>query len=607
MKKIISTAVICAMSASMCIPVSAKDFSDVTASWAWAQEAITEMSEIGLINGYEDGTFRPEQSVTHLEALALFARAMGSASETNKEIVDIAVSQYQEKLKKYHLGYGTEEISFLLYRGALKESELDTYLLDDIKDSPMKRYESAVIITKAMGAEKTATSNLLTDLSYKDAKEIPSEAVQYVYYVTEQGLMQGMDDNKFSPNTEVRRSEIAVMLNNTVNMMGMSFEKVKLSSVNTAGRSIEIKDIDGTMRYVLYTADTVMNVEGVMTQPKDMLTGVNAVLTFMNDKLIYVDTLSSIPDQTITGKFSGHTMLNGSLKIGILPQESDGGYGKEVQYIASGDISMKYDNSPATINTFKQGDIVTLELSGGKVDTIIGETKDSTITNATVEEILLDGTNVTMTISHASSDYNGKTYPVSNQAVVSKNGEDTTLSKVYKGDKVTMWLEYGVVTKVTAHSSNSSIEGTILELSIGQNSKIKIKSNGKEYDYIIPADAQILINDAEGTLYDFRVGDSVKLSLDSDAVTKISATSVQTANKTVVGQVTAVNSSFGFVQLSTTEGETENAFCNDDTTKILSASGSDKRMKDIEVGQTLTVRGTVKNGAFAATVIIIEE
>lgn len=607
MKKIISMITACVMTAAICAPVSAKSFSDVTKEWSWAESAITEMSDMGLINGYEDGTFRPAQSVTHLEALALFARAMGSASETNADIVQLAVDQYKDKLKGYSLNYGTEEIAFLLYRGALKESELDTYLSANVKDTPMKRYEAAIIITKAMGAESTATSNLLTDLSYGDAKEIPPEAVQYVYYVTQQELMQGMDGNVFSPNTEVRRSEIAVMLSNTVNQMAISFEKLKILSINTTARVLEVKDNDGMADSVSYTPETVMKVEGLMTQTKDVPTGVSAIMTFMNDSLYYVDVVSNIPDQTLSGKYMGHSVQNGVLKIGILPRMSDGTYGSETYYTAAANVSMKYDNSPATINTFKQGDLITLELSGGKVDTITGETKDSTISNATIEDISINATNVTMTISHASAEFDGKTYVVSDQALVSKNGADTTLSKVYKGDKATLWLEYGVVTKVTANSSNSTIEGSIQELSIGQNSKITIKSGGKEYDYVIPADAKIIINDVEGSLYDFRVGDSVKLTLESDAVTKIVATSVQSTSKTVVGKVTAVNSSFGFIQLDTGSGETENAFCNDNSTKILSAAGSDKKMKDVQVGQTLTVRGSVKNGAFAATVIIIEE
>ena len=36
------------------------------------------MAEQGYINGYEDGTYRPDNEVTRLETILLFARAMGS-------------------------------------------------------------------------------------------------------------------------------------------------------------------------------------------------------------------------------------------------------------------------------------------------------------------------------------------------------------------------------------------------------------------------------------------------------------------------------------------------------------------------------------------------
>lgn len=608
MKKIISGIVACALTASVCMPVLAKEFPDVTAQWSWAQPYIEEMSEKGLINGYEDGTFRPDKSVTHQEALALFARAMGSSSDDNAEIVQMAVDKYGDKLQKYGI-YAKEEVSFLLYRGALKESELDTYLSADTRDKPMQRYEAAIIITKAMGAENEAKANLLTDLAYSDAKEIPASAVQYVYYVTEKGLMQGMGDGIFSPTTEVLRSQMAVMLYNTVNTLNISFEQNKLMEVDTTGRNVRIKDSDGTERLVSYDTNTVMNVEGVMTQPKDVTVGSDTVFTYANEKLIYVDVLSNIPDKTIKGKFTSYSSANGVIRVGLLPIQSDGTYGQEEFFESTKNVSIQYDNSPATIKNFTQGDIITLELSRGKVEKIKGETKESKITNATVEDITIEGTDVTIKISHASKDYDGMVLEVSNTATVTKNGDDVLLSKVYKGDKVNLTLEYGIVKRIQATSVSKVVEGTIEELVISTTSKLKVKVDGKSVEYDVPAGVSIVINDKEGSLYDFRVGDLVKLTVDSDAVTKIVATSIQTTNRSVIGVVTAINTSLGYMTVNVTEnGVTteQGVFCSDNGTKILSSTGSDKKMKDIAVGQTLTVRGTVKNGAFTATVVIIE-
>lgn len=79
-----------------------------------------------------------------------------------------------------------------MYKGALKKTDLDTYLKDDEKDTPMKRYEAAIIITKAMGGEEKALSELGVVLDYTDAREVPSNAIQYVSYATDAGIMEGM-------------------------------------------------------------------------------------------------------------------------------------------------------------------------------------------------------------------------------------------------------------------------------------------------------------------------------------------------------------------------------------------------------------------------------
>ena len=132
MKKIICGLLSAAMMFAGAIAVNAEDIFSDLGSVSWAAPYIEEMADMGFISGYEDGTFRPNNDVTHLEGLLLFSRAMGSNSEAMEKILEYAVNEYGDTVDKYNLSFGKEEVCFMLYRGALTVDELDDYIAADV-------------------------------------------------------------------------------------------------------------------------------------------------------------------------------------------------------------------------------------------------------------------------------------------------------------------------------------------------------------------------------------------------------------------------------------------------------------------------------------------
>lgn len=59
----------------------AAGFSDIAGHWA--QAAVEQLSQAGIITGYEDGTFRPDQTLTRAEAVTIVNRALGIAPLTS--------------------------------------------------------------------------------------------------------------------------------------------------------------------------------------------------------------------------------------------------------------------------------------------------------------------------------------------------------------------------------------------------------------------------------------------------------------------------------------------------------------------------------------------
>ena len=62
-------------------------FSDI--SDTWARGYINLAAELGLINGYEDGTFRPEQPITRAEAMTIINRLLKRAPEKDHMLDDM--------------------------------------------------------------------------------------------------------------------------------------------------------------------------------------------------------------------------------------------------------------------------------------------------------------------------------------------------------------------------------------------------------------------------------------------------------------------------------------------------------------------------------------
>lgn len=595
------------VAAGVCLSATALadtySFTDISASqYSWCAPQIEEMYKAGYVNGYEDNTYRPDNQVTKLEGIALFSRVMGSNDSANSQLLDIAHEQYDSSIVQSSLSWGQDEIVFMMYKGALTNADLVTYINGTAKNQAMTRGEAAVIITKAMGGNVSSSSDT-SSLDYTDVKEIPSNILPYVKYVSDEGIMNGMDDGSFDTNGTVTRSQIAVMLARVVEKCDYSFENIRVSAVDTDAQTITILNANSDEQ--TYEGEDIpkLYIRGDAAQLEDIPNNVAAVGQYSGDTLISLDALSSEPDEEVTGVYTGYSMVGNIMQIKVRVGNSQ----NAGTYTCIENVPITYQDQPATIRSFSNGDTVTLELSGGVVQAIRGEEKAIEISNATVSDLSIDGSDLVMTIESGNEDYDGKSYPVSSNVRVTKNGKDDDMSSIYVGDKVTLTLEYGVITKVTATSSVSTVSGTLKSLTISSEPSITITVDGKDKTYVIPPECVITINEKDGEIYDFRVGDSLVLTVESQTVTKIKcSTSIVSTSGKVYGTVNAVNTSYGFISVTTEDSDIPiTIFCRDNSTTFINEKGSSLKMSSIEIGDTVECRGATTNGAFVASLVIV--
>lgn len=585
---------------------AAYKFNDISGEqYGWCAPQIEAMSDAGYINGYEDGTYRPDNEVTKLECISLFARVMGSADKNNADILDLAHSNYDSALKGSSLPWGEDELAYMMYKGALTAADLTTYINGDAKNKPMTRGEAAVIITKAMGGEIKATSQSSVSLHYKDAREIPSNILQYVKFVTDEGIMNGIDD-AFCADGTVTRSQIAVMLSRVSEKCDYSFYKGRINDIDEDNAIVKYT-INGKAQNELKISDDVkFFIRGEEAQVDSVPKNVAAVIQMSGDKIISIDAMSDKADEEVTAIFAGYTASSTTLTLRVKLSEN----ASARTYTCDLDVPVTYQGSPATIKAIQSGDAIVLSMSDGKVVSISAVEKTSTVSAATVEEITVkDGVGY-MTISSAVEEYNGVKYPISDTVTVTKNNNTADMTDIFVGDKVTLTVRYGQIVEIRATGTNKTIDGVIVSILVAENSEITLNVSGSKVTYKIPRDCEIVIGDKEGQIYDLRVGDNISLTVQSGAVLKVkSVASITNTTGRVSGTVAAVNPSFKFISVIT-EGSAEpvNVFINTSTKYVLQQGNTNNpSLSSIAVGDSVECYITPTNGAYVATLIVIDK
>ena len=110
MKKILAIAAVAALTAGVSA-YAANPFSDVSTS-DWAYQAVSDLSDQGIVEGYPDGTFKGQQNMTRYELAQIIARLMAKEDQLNAEqraIVDKLASQFADELANLGVRVGNIE------------------------------------------------------------------------------------------------------------------------------------------------------------------------------------------------------------------------------------------------------------------------------------------------------------------------------------------------------------------------------------------------------------------------------------------------------------------------------------------------------------------
>jgi len=180
--------------------VYASNFSDLSQEH-WAYEAVNKMVELNIVNGYPDGTFKPQGKITRAEFAKILVLSLGLEEKSNVEFTDV---------KSDYWGYDYIKIASNYLTGYNNNGKLIF-----LPDMQAVREDMAVAIVIAQNLQN-ATYDLETLDRFTDKNEISKDLQKYIAIAVENGLMKGNADGTFNPQGELTRAEASQLILNTL-------------------------------------------------------------------------------------------------------------------------------------------------------------------------------------------------------------------------------------------------------------------------------------------------------------------------------------------------------------------------------------------------------
>ena len=176
----------------------AREFSDIQNHWA--KDTIMGMYSLGIIKGFPDGTFCPNNPVTRAELSAIVCNAFNFLlSEQNEsEFIDI---------EKHWANKFISEVS-----------ECFIFIEDEVfnPDIPANREETIAVIASAAGLNNSYVNPSIVDSVFKDFQLISDPLKELIAQCYLKGIISGYEDGTFGPDSNVTRAEVCTIIENVL-------------------------------------------------------------------------------------------------------------------------------------------------------------------------------------------------------------------------------------------------------------------------------------------------------------------------------------------------------------------------------------------------------
>lgn len=174
------------------IPQETTAFNDINGHWA--EDYINMLYKKGILAGFPDGSFRPDDTVTRAEFVKIICEGFQIKEKSDITFYDVSsgdwFSQYVNAAATSGLVTGDDLNYFLPFNGITRE-------------------DACVILYRRISL---GSDSDIPELKFSDKAQIAEYAVDAVGFLTQQGIVNGITSKNFVPKGKLTRAEAATLI-----------------------------------------------------------------------------------------------------------------------------------------------------------------------------------------------------------------------------------------------------------------------------------------------------------------------------------------------------------------------------------------------------------
>lgn len=415
----------------------------------WAEEVMQEWMGYGVVAGYEDGTVRPDRSITRAEMTAMLDRVMDYQTKAANHFSDLDNAWYTDVILK-----------------ANAAGVISGYPDNTVRpNETISRQEAVAMFARVLSLD---TANA-PEADFTDIDAVADWAKDAVNAMAAAGYIHG-SDGLFRPNAGITRAEVITIFNNVFASLmqkegGFTGDVNGSAVINVDGVTLKNANINGDLIIAEGVGDGHIELDNVVVKGKLIVRG-------GGENSIIITGDSEIDTISIERKDGAVRVVIENDATVSMVAINDGSNAVKIE----GDVgTLNVDNIDADVTV--DGAIDSLNISGPRarvvirdsVDTVDVEDNahDATIvvkntasvgelsTSAENTKIIVDGNIDTVTISGSASDVNVVANSDAVIDTITTNASGTTIS----GEGSVERVEVGV----NASDTTITTPGTIVE------------------------------------------------------------------------------------------------------------------------------------------------